>query len=81
MAYLQHFWGIVRRMPNELREKLILFATGSERSPLLGFRFLSTPFTISKRPTDGDHERIYPTASTCGNLLSLPYFSNTQRGL
>lgn len=79
--YMMHFWSIVRGMPNEQKEKLLMFATGSERSPLLGFRFLSTPFTISKRPIDGDHERVYPTASTCANLLSLPYFGNTQRGL
>ena len=55
--------------------------TGLERSPLLGFGFMSTPFTIAKRVTDGDQDRVYPTASTCANLLSLPYFGNTHMGL
>ena len=39
------------------------------------------PFTINKRVTEGEQDRVYPTASTCANLLSLPYFGNTASGL
>ena len=53
-AYLTHFWKYVRSMPNEQKEKLLLFVTGLERSPLLGFRYMSIPFTVSKRETDGE---------------------------
>ena len=53
-AYLTHFWRFVKQMPNTQKEKLLLFVTGLERSPLLGFRFLNIPFTINKRVTEGD---------------------------
>lgn len=53
-AYLQHFWNYVKQMENAQKEKLLLFVTGLERSPLLGFGFLSTPFTINKRVTDNE---------------------------
>lgn len=81
LAYLNHFWAYMKQMENEQREKFLLFVTGSERSPLLGFGFLSIPFTINKRHTDNDNDRVYPSASTCANMLSLPYFGNTPRGL
>lgn len=80
-AYILKFWKYLKELPNEQKEKFLLFVTGLERSPLLGFRFMSTPFTINKRPIEGDEERVYPTASTCANLLSLPYFGNTPHGL
>lgn len=79
--YLNHFWGFLARMPNDQKEKLLLFATGAERSPLLGFGFMSTPFTIAKREMAEGQDRAYPTASTCVNMLSLPYFGYTPAGL
>ena len=31
IAYLQHFWEFLKQMPNEQKEKFLLFVTGSDR--------------------------------------------------
>lgn len=38
--YIEHFWSCVKQMTLEEKEKLLMFVTGLERSPLLGFKHL-----------------------------------------
>ncbi|KAI9906018.1 hypothetical protein PsorP6_013673 [Peronosclerospora sorghi] len=73
------FWEIVRRMPNEYRRRLLLFATGSSCVPLSGFRGLTSydgrlcPFNlkgVSYQVTQ------YISSHACFNRLDLPLYHN-----
>jgi ubiquitin-protein ligase E3 C len=73
--YLDAFWTILRGMSQENKEKFLLFVTGTNRPPLLGFKYLNPPLLIYKSHNDG-----YPTSSTCSNMLKLPFFGMNQQG-
>ena len=38
--YIKEFWKIVKAMTEEEKENLLQFATGCNRPPLLGFKYL-----------------------------------------
>lgn len=72
------FWRVLREeMSAEDREKLLQFATGSQRVPVFGFKALTTsdgrlcPFTLHVLPRS---ECSFPRAFTCFNRLDLPAF-------
>ena len=77
--FLGNFWEFLKSLPNEEKEKLLVFATGTNRPPLLGFKFMNPHFCISKLEVEGQELR-YPTASTCANMLHVPFYSNTPQG-
>ena len=39
--YIESFWNILKEMSNEDKEKFVAFVTGSNRPPLLGFKYLN----------------------------------------
>ena len=78
--YLDSFWEHLKSMPNEQKEKLLVFTTGTNRPPLLGFKYMNPHFCIGKIEVDGPTLR-YPTASTCANMMHIPYYGNTPDGL
>lgn len=72
------FWKIVETEMNEDdRCKLLKFVTSCQRQPLMGFKSLHPPFTISKMEADRVDEKL-PTASTCFNVFRLPPYSNAK---
>ncbi|KAF1336324.1 Nedd4 e3 ubiquitin-protein ligase wwp1, partial [Globisporangium splendens] len=70
------FWELVREMPNEYRQRLLHFATGSSRVPIAGFSSLTSydgrlcPFTLNGVPLVNDG---YIWSHACFNRLDLPY--------
>jgi len=70
---VQLFWGVMQRLPDEDRRKVLKFVTSTPRGPLLGFQMLNPRFSI--RDSGGDENR-YPTTSTCVNLLKLPMYKS-----
>ena len=59
---------MVEDFDENLRKKLLKFATSRSRAPLFGFKNLIPSFAIQN---SGSADRL-PTASTCMNLLKLP---------
>lgn len=68
---VQWFWEIVHEFSQEQKKEFLLFATGSDRSPLRGLETLN--FTITA--TGLDDNRI-PSAHTCFNDVILPRYSS-----
>ena len=79
--YLAEFWTFLKALPNAQKEKFLAFVTGSDRPPLLGFKFLYPPFCVSKLDVDDPNNLRFPTASTCANMLHLPYYGPSYEGL
>jgi hypothetical protein len=67
------FWEILHSFSDEEKKNFLMFATGSDRSPLRGLSQLS--FTITG--TGLDDSRI-PSAHTCFNDLILPKYSTKE---
>ena len=76
--YLDQFWLIISKFSQEEKENLLAFATGANRPPLLGFKYLEPRFCIVKVGTY--NTKWYPTSSTCYNQLKLPFFGFTEKG-
>lgn len=74
---LRWFWQLVRDMPHEYRRRLLQFATGCSRVPLVGFRGLTSydgricPFTLKGVPYE---ESAYVRSHACFNRLDLPLY-------
>jgi len=77
--YIQRFWEIVKSFKNEQKEKLLAFATGSNRPPLLGFKYMQPHFAIYRVSVDHAGDLRYPTASTCMNMLKLPHYGDPNK--
>ena len=61
---------------------MLIFATGTDRPPLLGFKYMNPHFCISKIQMDPSSDELrYPTASTCANMMHIPFYGNTEAGL
>ena len=80
-AYLEAFWEYLNELPNDQKEKFLSFVTGADRPPLLGFKFLYPPFCLSKLDIDDPNNLRFPTASTCANMVHLPYYGSSPEGL
>ena len=52
-AYLDSFWAHLKSLPNDQKEKFLSFATGTNRPPLLGFKYINPHFCISKMQVEG----------------------------
>eukprot|EP00741_Cyanophora_paradoxa_P012699 tig00020616_g12269.t1 len=68
------FWEFVHAMSTEEKKALLMFATGSDRSPIRGLG--SLPFVVQRQGPDT--ERL-PTAHTCFNVLMLPEYRTRER--
>lgn len=76
---LQWFWEAVREMSSARRRRLLQFATGCSRVPLVGFKGLTSydgrlcPFTLKgvTFETEG-----YVRSHACFNMLELPLFKS-----
>ncbi|GAB9476101.1 Nedd4 e3 ubiquitin-protein ligase wwp1 [Globisporangium polare] len=72
---MKWFWELVREMPNEYRQRLLHFATGSSRVPIAGFSSLTSydgrlcPFTLKGVNLVNDG---YIWSHACFNRLDLP---------
>lgn len=71
---VKDFWKVMESFNNEERKMVLKFVTSCQRSPLMGFKNLHPPFTISKQTIDRDDEKL-PTAQTCMNILRVPTYS------
>lgn len=78
---MQWFWDEVAAMSNEYRRRLFVFATGSSRVPLSGFRGLTSydgrlcPFTL-KGVTHLTEK--YIVSHSCFNRLDLPLYRSRE---
>lgn len=74
------FWDVVRSMPNEYRRRLLQFATGCARVPLVGFKGLTSSdgriclFTLKGVPCDTSEP--YIRSHACFNRLDLPMYAS-----
>ena len=75
--YIQEFWTFLKSLPNEQKEKFLSFVTGANRPPLLGFKYLFPNFCLSKLDIDGGEDLRFPTASTCANMMHLPFYGSS----
>ncbi|ORX67806.1 HECT-domain-containing protein [Linderina pennispora] len=71
---IQFFWKTVRGFSDELKRKLLFFATSSDRVPIGGLSKLH--FVIAKN--GGDSDRL-PTSHTCFNVLLLPEYKTVEK--
>ncbi|KAJ2458006.1 hypothetical protein GGF42_002344 [Coemansia sp. RSA 2424] len=71
---IQHFWRVVGEFSDELKRKLLFFATSSDRVPIGGLSKLH--FVIAKN--GGDSDRL-PTSHTCFNVLLLPEYATIDK--
>ncbi|KAJ2846870.1 hypothetical protein IWW36_004139 [Coemansia brasiliensis] len=71
---IQYFWKVVGEFTDELKRKLLFFATSSDRVPIGGLSKLH--FVIAKN--GGDSDRL-PTSHTCFNVLLLPEYSSLEK--
>ncbi|KAJ2487974.1 hypothetical protein EV174_000211 [Coemansia sp. RSA 2320] len=71
---IKHFWKVVGEFSDELKRKLLFFATSSDRVPIGGLSKLH--FVIAKN--GGDSDRL-PTSHTCFNVLLLPEYSTIEK--
>ena len=71
----KNFWKVMESFTTEERSLVLKFVTSCPRPPLLGFKNLFPPFTISKAAIDRDDEKL-PSAQTCMNILRVPTYSS-----
>jgi hypothetical protein len=50
--YIMEFFNYLKSLPNEQREKFLSFSTGTNRPPLLGFKYLYPVFCVQKIPVE-----------------------------
>lgn len=39
--YIQQFWSYLKSLPPKQKEKFLFFVTGTDRPPLLGFKYMN----------------------------------------
>lgn len=72
---IKNFWKVMENISSEERSLVLKFVTSCQRPPLLGFKNLFPPFTLSRAQIDRDDEKL-PTAQTCMNILRVPTYTN-----
>jgi ubiquitin-protein ligase E3 C len=78
--YIESFWNFLFTLDNIYKEKFLSFCTGADRPPLLGFKYLNPKFCVARMAVEDPKKNVFPTSSTCANMLRLPYFGNTEEG-
>ncbi|KAH6757940.1 ubiquitin protein ligase 6 [Perilla frutescens var. hirtella] len=81
---IEMFWEVIQNLSLENRRKLLKFATGCSRGPLLGFKYLEPTFCIQRwrrtwtagNASEETLDRL-PTSATCMNLLKLPPYRSS----
>ncbi|KAJ3217652.1 putative E3 ubiquitin-protein ligase [Dinochytrium kinnereticum] len=71
---IRMFWDMVNNYPSELKRKLLLFVTGTDRIPATGIQNMA--FKISCIGEDSD---LLPTSHTCFNQLCLPRYRSREK--
>jgi hypothetical protein len=80
-AVVRWFWEIVREMPHEYQRRLLQFATGLSRVPLVGFKGLTSydgricPFALKGTLLSSSQ---YIRSHACFNRLDLPFFTTRE---
>ena len=78
-SYINWFWDYMAKLPNKQREKFLFYVTGTDRPPLLGFKFMNPALMIAlDQAGGGDPKNRFPTAATCMNMLRLPRYRNKE---
>ena len=72
---VQYFWDYLHNQCSfEMKQKFLLFVTGSSKSPVGGLGKLG--LKIQRQGPDSDH---LPTAHTCFNTLLLPEYTSLEK--
>ncbi|KAJ2786188.1 hypothetical protein H4R18_000035 [Coemansia javaensis] len=71
---IRHFWEVVNEFTDDLKRKLLFFATSSDRVPIGGLGKMH--FVLAKN--GGDSDRL-PTSHTCFNVLLLPEYATMDK--
>ena len=72
---IRWFWEIVlEELSDQQRADLLTFSTGSDRTPINGFK--SMEFVIVKADTCENQDEKLPTAHSCFNQLVIPQYSS-----
>lgn len=78
-SYIRDFWQYLENLPNRQREKFLFFVTGTDRPPLLGFKYMNPPMMIARdQAAGGDPKNRFPTAATCMSMLRLPRYKTKE---
>jgi ubiquitin-protein ligase E3 C len=77
--YIKEFWSYLKSLDNEQKEKFLVFVTGTNRPPLLGFKYMNPQFCIYRISLDSAKDVRFPTSSTCMNMLKLPHYGNIEK--
>ncbi|KAI9203945.1 uncharacterized protein BJ171DRAFT_582322 [Polychytrium aggregatum] len=72
--YIRDFWSIVHTFDDEMKKRLLFFATGSDRVPIGGLAKLQ--FVIAK---NGGDSELLPTSHTCFNVLLLSEYGSKSK--
>ncbi|XP_064474178.1 E3 ubiquitin-protein ligase UBR5-like isoform X2 [Ornithodoros turicata] len=72
IKFKRWFWSMMEKMPNQEKQDLVYFWTGSPALPASEEGFQPMP-SITIRPPDDHH---LPTANTCISRLYLPLYSS-----
>ncbi|OMJ65573.1 hypothetical protein SteCoe_33944 [Stentor coeruleus] len=72
---VKNFWKVMESFDDEERSLVLKFVTSCHRPPLMGFKNLFPPFTLSKARIDRDDEKL-PSSQTCMNILRIPTYSS-----
>jgi len=76
-TYITEFWKHLESLPNKQKEKFLLFVTGTDRPPLLGFSYMNPKMMIAlDRADGGDPKNRFPTSATCMSMLRLPRYKS-----
>jgi ubiquitin-protein ligase E3 C len=80
-SYILEFFAYLGSLPNEQKERFLQFSTGTNRPPLLGFKYMYPNFALVKIPVESPDVLRLCSASTCGNMFKLPFFGTSSKGL
>ncbi|KAL6519741.1 E3 ubiquitin-protein ligase upl6 [Orobanche minor] len=78
---IKMFWDVVQNLSLANQRKILKFATGCSRGPLLGFEYLEPTFCIQRTSGHASEDALdrLPTSSTCMNLLKLPPYTSKEQ--
>ncbi|KAI3469244.1 hypothetical protein Pfo_025907 [Paulownia fortunei] len=78
---IEMFWEVIQNLSLANQRKILKFATGCSRGPLLGFKYLEPTFCIQRTAGNASEEALdrLPTSATCMNLLKLPPYRSKQQ--